>query len=242
LKFLAACRFLTIIPIPRLRENNEGEISGSLLYFPLVGLIIGLVLAGLAWVLGLFLPQTIVSVLIIIAALVITGAIHLDGLADTLDGLGGHSVTRRLEIMKDSRHGTYGVAGIVCLLLFKVIALSNLPANLFLLVLIIMPVVGRLAMVYAVSAYPYARPSGLGKAFQSKASPWFIIAVFIIILVPSWFFYYWQGAVVLLLTAGTTWGISAWLKSKFGGLTGDNYGAINEITEASLLLFIIAFQ
>lgn len=242
MKFLAACRFLTVIPVPRLRENNEGEISGSLLYFPLVGLIIGLVLAGLAWVLGLFLTQTLVSVLIIIAALVITGAIHLDGLADTLDGLGGHSVTQRLEIMKDSRHGTYGVAGIVCLLLFKVIALSNLPANLFLLVLIIMPVVGRLAMVYAVSVYPYARPSGLGKAFQSKASPWFTIAFFAIILVPSWFFYYWQGAVVLLLTAGTAWGISTWLKSKFGGLTGDNYGAINEITEAALLLFIIAFQ
>ena len=170
MKFITALRFLTILPLPRWRESGQADVGPSLVYFPVVGLIIGLFLAGLSRVLLMVLPPPITHLLVLIALVLITGALHLDGLADTCDGLAGHTVEDRWRIMRDSHTGSFGVAGIVCLLLLKYVSLNNVPAQWLVPALVLMPMAGRWAMVYAISLYPYARPTGLGRVFKQQAN------------------------------------------------------------------------
>jgi adenosylcobinamide-GDP ribazoletransferase len=240
LKFIAAWRFLTIIPFPRQREAAADEISGSLVYFPVIGIIIGLILAGLGWIFKLFLPQTINSILVIAAAALITGAIHIDGLGDTFDGFGGHTAEERLQIMRDSRTGSFGVIAIGVMLLLKFAGLVYLPATKFLEVLILMPVAGRSAMVYAVNAFPYARPSGLGTAFKQKTTVLSYVIAAVLALAAAVLFLQWAGLLIVILTFGIITGIAFYFKKRLGGLTGDVYGAINEITEVTVLVLTVA--
>ncbi|MBI2174827.1 MAG: adenosylcobinamide-GDP ribazoletransferase, partial [Candidatus Omnitrophica bacterium] len=171
MRFLAALSFLTIIPLPIRREISPEEVGRSLGYFPVVGVIIGLILAGLNWLFRWFLPPTVISGLLIVAMVLISGALHLDGFIDTCDGIAGHqTVEDRWRVMHDSRVGAFGVIGVFLLLLVKYVSLSSLPESWLTITLLVMPVVSRWAMVYAVFAYPYARPDGLGLAFKQGAS------------------------------------------------------------------------
>ena len=239
MRFLAALRFLTIIPFPWRREVSPEELGRSAGYFPVVGIIIGLILAGLNWLLGLFLPSPVVNVLLVVSLVVISGALHLDGFVDTCDGIAGHKTPeQRWRVMRDSRTGGFGIVGACCLLLVKYISLNSVPETLLIATLVLMPVIGRWAMVYAIFAYPYARPSGLGKIFKQGAS-WqrFTMATLIALVV----------AIVLFQLAGLAimvgiWVIvvamAAYLKHKFSGLTGDTYGAINEVAEVCVLILV----
>ena len=237
--FLAALRFLTIIPLMGRREVSPEEVGRSIVYFPLVGVIIGLILVGLNWLLGLLLPSAVVNVLLVVSLVVISGGLHLDGLVDTCDGIGGHkTVAERWRVMDDSRAGAFGIIGVCLLLLVKYVALNNVPDSRLMPTLLLMPVISRWAMVYAVFAYPYAKPSGLGKVFKQGASwPRFVVATLITLAV----------AVILAPLAGLVIMFGIWiiamatafyLKGKFGGLTGDTYGAINEVAEVLVLILI----
>jgi len=242
LRFLAAISFLTTIPLPRRREASPEEIGGSVVYFPVVGIIIGLILAGLNWLLGLFLPSAVVNGLVIVSLVVLTGALHLDGFGDTCDGIAGHkTVENRWRVMHDSRVGSFSIVGIFCLLLVKYISLNSVPDTLLMPTLVLMPVVSRWAMVYTVFAYPYAKPSGLGKVFKQETN-WqrFTIAT-IITLVVAIGLAQLAGLAIMLVLPGT-WivvvTIASYLKRKFSGLTGDTYGAINEIAEVGVLILV----
>ena len=247
MKFLAALRFLTIIPSPWRREASPEELGRSLVYFPVVGIIIGLILAGLSWVLGLILPLAVVNVLLIVCLAVISGALHLDGFVDTCDGIAGHkTVETRWQVMRDSRAGGFGIAGVCLLLLVKYISLNNVPEPLLMATLILMPVISRWAMVYALFAYPYARPSGLGKVFKQEAN-WqrFVIATIITLAVamglthwPSIAYSYLAGLVIMWGTWVIVTAVAVYLKRKFAGLTGDTYGAINEVAEVCVLILV----
>jgi len=238
-EFLAAWRFLTTVPIPFLRENSEEEIGDSLVYFPAVGAIIGVFLAGLAWLLGLILPSMVTCVLLVIAMVLITGAMHLDGLADTCDGLGGQTIPERQEIMKDSHHGSFGVIAIFCMLLLKAVALMNIPQHWLLLSLIVVPMIGRWTMVYCIAVFPYARPSGLGTIFKQQVSRWsFLIGALVVVAIAAIFFH-WAGIIIIIITLGTAAGVAFLLNKQFGGLTGDTYGTVNEIAEVVALLVIV---
>jgi adenosylcobinamide-GDP ribazoletransferase len=238
LEFIAAWRFLTIIPVPGLRTNTEKEIGGSLVYFPIVGAIIGLIMAGLAWLLELIVPQIVVSVLVVIATIIVTGAMHLDGLADTSDGLGGRTVAERQEIMHDSRHGTFGVTAIVGLIVLKIVTLTSLPQHWLLPALVVIPAIGRWTMMYCVTAYRYARPSGLGTIFKGNSMLSFLIGTILAAAV-SVVLFYWAGLIVVILTFGIAAAAAYGFKRLFGGLTGDNYGAVNEIAEVAVLLILV---
>lgn len=238
MKFISAWRFLTIIPFPRCREATPEEIGGSLVYFPIVGLIIGLVIAGNGWVFREFVSQVVVSILVVIAGTLMTGAIHLDGLSDTFDGFGGNTIEERLRIMRDSRSGSFGVIAIVCILLLKVLSLITVPQVRFLQVLILMPVAGRAAMVYAVNVFPYARPSGLGTLFKKNTNVYSSIIAAIVVLAVAAFFFQWAGVVAVVLVFGIVTGAAFFFKRRLGGLTGDVYGAINEIAEVSVLVLV----
>ena len=247
MRLLDAVSFLTIIPLPYRREVSPEEVGQSIVYFPVVGLIIGLILAGLNWLLGLFLPPAVVNGLLIVSLVVISGALHLDGFVDTCDGLAGHKrVEDRWQVMHDSRAGAFGIVGVVLLLLVKYVSLNSVPETLLMVTLILMPAVSRWAMVYAVFAYPYARPAGLGKAFKQGAS-WqkFTIATVITLAaaiglarLANITYFYLVGLSIMLVIWVIIVAVATYLKRKFSGLTGDTYGAINEVAEVGVLVLV----
>jgi len=204
-----------------------------------VGLIIGLILVGLNWLFGLILPSAVVSALLIVSLVVITGVLHLDGFADTCDGIAGHKATEdRWQVMHDSRVGGFSIVGIVLLLLVKYVSLNSIPLPLVMTTLVLMPVISRWATVYAIFAYPYAKPSGLGKAFKQGTSwPRFTMATLIALAVAIGLAQL-IGLAIMFLIWVMTVAMAVYLKSKFSGLTGDTYGAINEVTEVGVLILV----
>jgi len=238
LGFLTALRFLTIIPLPG-GKISPREIGRSLAYFPAVGAIIGLILLALNWLLGLILPQAVVNILLIVSLAIISGGLHLDGFVDTCDGMVGHKTVRgRWRVMKDSRAGAFGIIGVSLLLLVKYASLNSVPADWLVPTLLLMPVLSRWAMVYAVFAHPYAKPSGLGKVFKQEASRLvFLVATIIalaIAVIPAQF----AGLIIMFGVWIIVMAIAFYLKGRFGGLTGDNYGAINEIAEVLVPILV----
>ena len=239
MRFLAALTFLTIIPLPRRCEVSPEEVGRSAGYFPAVGAIIGLILVGLNWLLSLLLPSAVVNVLLIVALVAISGAHHLDGFIDTCDGIAGYkTVEERWQVMGDSRVGGFGIIGACCLLLVKYISLNSVPETLLAATLVLMPVLSRWGMVYALFAYPYAKPSGLGKTFKQGAN-WqmFTIATLITLAVTA-IVARLTGLVIMLGTWVIIVVMAAYLKRKFSGLTGDTYGAINEVAEVCVLILV----
>lgn len=241
-RFLTALQFLTIIPIPWRRAVSPEELGRSVGYFPIIGLIIGLILAGLNWLFSLILPPMVANALLIVSLVVMSGALHLDGFADTCDGLAGHkTLEERWQIMQDSRVGGFGVIGVVLILLVKYVSLNSLPQPLLMMTLVLMPVVSRWAMVYAIFAYPYAKPSGLGTIFKQETRwPRFTLAtvstfIVAVAVIPPFRL---TGLAVMFGVWLVTVVIVAYFKSKFAGLTGDTYGAINELAEVSVLLIL----
>ncbi len=247
MSFLAALRFLTIVPLPGQGEASPEELGRSAAYFPVVGISIGLVLAGLNWLLRLILPSAVVNALLIVCLVLISGALHLDGFVDTCDGIAGHkAVEDRWRIMHDSRVGGFGVIGACCLLLVKYISLNSVPEPLLMVTLVLMPVVSRWAMVYAIFAYPYARPSGLGKVLKQSTN-WqrFTTATLITLAVAIGLarlvnitYFYLVGLAIMLGVWVIVVLMANYLKHKFSGLTGDTYGAINEVSEVGVLILV----
>lgn len=238
-RFLAALQFLTTIPIPWQRKTVPEELGRSGVYFPIIGLIIGLILAGLSLLFGLILPPMVATALLVVSLVVLSGALHLDGFADTCDGIAGHkTVETRWQVMHDSRAGGFGIVGVVLLLLVKYVSLSSIPQSSLITTLVLMPVLSRWAMVYAIFAYPYARPSGLGKEFK-QGTNWlrFTVATLITLIIAVVMARL-IGLAVMLMVWVFTVAVAAYLKSKFAGLTGDNYGAINEMAEVGVLIII----
>ena len=205
----------------------------------MVGFIIGLVLVGLDWLFGLILPSAVVNALLIVSLVVITGVLHLDGFVDTCDGIAGHKTAEdRWRVMHDSRVGGFGIVGIVLLLLVKYVSLNSIPLPLMMTTLVLMPVISRWATVYAIFAYPYAKPSGLGKAFKQGTNwPRFTMATLIVLVVVVGLAQL-VGLAIMFLIWVMAVAVAAYLKSKFSGLTGDTYGAINEVAEVGVLILV----
>ncbi len=238
MRFLAALKFLTIIPVPRWREASPEEVGRSIGYFPVVGIIIGLILAGLNWLLGLLLPPAIVNALLIVCLVIISGALHLDGFVDTCDGIAGRTLEDRWRIMHDSRAGSFGIVGVCGLLLVKYVSLNSIPEPWLMITLVLMPVVSRWAMVYTVFAYPYARPSGLGKVFKQGASWQRLVMATVVTLAIAGGLARLAGLVIMLGTWVIVIAMAAYLKRRFSGLSGDTYGAVNEVAEVCVLILV----
>ncbi|MFC2068859.1 adenosylcobinamide-GDP ribazoletransferase [Chloroflexota bacterium] len=238
-RFLAALQFLTVIPIPWNNRVQEAHVERAAGYFPIVGLIIGIIMAVLSWLLRFILPLEIANAILLVILVILSGGLHLDGFADTCDGLASHkTVDERWRIMHDGRVGSYGVIGIMLLLIVKYVSINSIPETIILITWVIMPVVSRWAMVYAIYFFPYARSSGLGKIIkQGTGFSEFIMATLITIAVGvilDWL----VGLVVIITIWVITLALAASLRNKFAGLTGDNYGAINEVTEVGVLIMI----
>ncbi|MFH1638957.1 MAG: adenosylcobinamide-GDP ribazoletransferase [Chloroflexota bacterium] len=230
---------MTIIRVPGRRDDSPENLGRSVAFFPVAGGMIGLALAGFGAIIYYLFPASVASVLIIVFLAVVTGGLHLDGLIDTCDGIGGHhTINERWRIMRDSRVGAFGVIGAVLIILLQYASLNILPDGIMPRVLVLMPVISRWGMVYAIWAYPYAHPDGLGRIFKDKAGlRGFIFATFTTLGVAVLLFQF-LGVIIMLGTWLITVTVATYLKSRFAGLTGDCYGAINEIAEVSVLILI----
>ncbi len=247
---LVAVSFLTILPVG-LPSASDVEISRSRGWYPFVGLLYGLLLVGaltlwiqLADSASPFPPSTLLTTaLLVVIPAVINRFLHLDGLMDFCDGIwGGSTVERRLEIMRDSRVGSFGVAGCVCVMLVKFSAMSTLT-----LVgwsagwLLLYPMISRWTMTLLLTVFPYGRQAGIGSAFASPGRPWFATAMgMLTVAAAAWFFLGPAGLIALVLTSVCALLLGWWAARRLGGgLTGDCYGAANEIMEALALVLLL---
>jgi adenosylcobinamide-GDP ribazoletransferase len=238
--FFAALGFLTIIPAGVGVGGGE-SLQKSFRWFPAVGLLIGCGLALAHYGLTMALPPAPVAALIAVLMSAVSGGLHIDGLADTADGLlSGASRERVIEIMKDSRSGAMAVFAVASVLIIKSAAIFSLKADWAVAAILLSPLAGRVAIYNAMVSVPYvAGAGGLGHAFGTGGL-WDKIASATILLASGFI-----GAGI----AGIWWAVSlyavwaifsAWLVKRIGGMTGDNYGALCEITEtASLLCFLV---
>ena len=235
--WLFAMQFLTVMP-PLLRRRPTGpELGAAEAFFPAVGLILGVGLVGLDALLGLQLQRSVRDVLLVAALALVTGALHLDGVVDTFDGVfAGPDADARLRIMRDPRAGAFGVVGVVCLLLLKLAALGALPDRLRPAALILGPCLGRWAIVQATWTFPYGRPDGLGRAFKDGIRGGHaLVAAGTAAGAAVWLL----GAAGLALAAAVTaaiWVLGRLIVARLGGLTGDTYGGLCELVEAAIWL------
>jgi len=203
-------------------------------FFPLVGLLVGGVLTGIYYGAGFVFPPPVAAALLVGGGLLLTGGMHLDGFIDTVDGLGGEDAARRLEIMRDSRVGAFGVMGGVCLLLLRFALFSSLGAAAWPL-LLLAPVVSRGGMVWAIFFFPYARPQGQGRLYKDYTGRRETAVATLLVLVLSFLLGGPAGVVLAVVPLAIVLLLGFFFKRRLGGLTGDVYGAINELVETGVL-------
>ncbi len=234
---VGAIQFLTRIPI---RTRNAVEHSRIVPWFPIVGALIGAVVGGVAASLGDLVPTAVAAALAVIVGLLITGAFHEDGLADIADAFGGGwTRQQRFEILKDSRHGTYGVAALCSSVVLRVVCVASIasPATVF-AGLFAAHTLGRSAAVGAMLVARPATPSGLGADSGRSLRPvptalGLSAGVGVAGVVVGW----WVVPLVAAAIAGTS-GV-VWLATrKIGGIAGDVLGAIEQVVEALVLVVI----
>lgn len=239
--FITALQFLTCIQVGPPGEWSAEQCGRSVRYFPLVGAAIGLVLALVNYSLSHYLLPHVSVMILLITEIWLTGALHFDGFMDTADGIFSHrSRERMLDIMRDSRVGVHAVTAFGVLLLLKYSLLLDLAPGALPKALFVMPIAGRMAMVIAITSFPMARIDGLGKAFSECSGRWaFPVAALLTfaLVAPLG----WLAILTCLSACLLGFGLARWLSGKLGGLTGDTYGAVNEVTQAAVLLFWLFF-
>lgn len=232
----SAIRTLTIIPVP---GKETDDFSRCLMFFPWIGLLIGAIVAGFAIVLVRFLPSDYpVVILVLGAATVITGCLHIDGLADVFDGFGGgKSREQILTIFKDSRLGTYGVTVLVFDLLLKFFLYFHLIINRAWAVLILSFVVSRGAQAVSLCIMPYSGLNpGTASAFANNKAQMPVIISLTIAVILSFFLINQYVIMISLVTTCILCGLFLYIcQRKIAGITGDCIGAVNEIAEIAVL-------
>jgi adenosylcobinamide-GDP ribazoletransferase len=236
--FLAALQFLTIIPLPKALAGDGKSLEASVPFFPVVGLLIGALVALSDLLLVHFLPLPVATLLTVLLLVVITGGLHMDGLADTADGFFSvRSREKMLEIMRDSRIGTMGVLAIFFVVALKVAALLPLPTPFRQETIILMPLAGRSAILFMMTALPYARPEGgLAGIFITKRSWWAPAVALVFLLTAGWVLQGHLGLVAVMVSVAAAGAMIRYTFKKIGGFTGDTLGAISEITEVAVVL------
>jgi len=234
--FHIALQFLTRIPLPDCRDYDAYNVSRSVLFYPLVGLLIGLLLAVLAWIVTDS-PTFVAAGVILTVWVALTGALHLDGLADCCDawvgGLGDKQ--RTLRIMKDPACGPMAVSALVLTLLLKWTALMVILDEQLFVALMFMPVLGRTMMMALMLSTPYVSPQGLGEALLRHLpmrTAWWVIAFSIVCLLWA------LGASSTLVALAVMLGVRRAALQRLGGVTGDVYGASLELSETVALLAV----
>jgi adenosylcobinamide-GDP ribazoletransferase len=241
---IAAFQFLTIFPTLIKRLFTSQEMGRAVGWFPLVGVVLGASLYGLNYVAQLIFPASVSAALTLFAWVVFTRAFHLDGFMDTCDGLfGGWTPERRLEIMKDSRLGAFGVAGGILVLLMEYAALQSISETSSLLgaslfpALLLSTTLGRWASPLVIYAFPYVREDGLGVEMKRNVSIREVILATLIAGATACFAAGWTGFVIMLGSAVLGLLVSLYAMRLLSGLTGDIYGTVTTLVEMLILVY-----
>lgn len=245
---LVAVQFLTRLPVPPFKNYNPQWLHQSSRHFPAVGLLVGLLCAGVFWLASVLFTPLVAAVLSTVFGIKLTGAFHEDGLADTCDGLGGGLTrARTLTIMKDSRLGTYGVLGLVSALLLKISLLATMPLSVAIVALIIGHTASRLLCISLLALLPYggeiehAKAKPMAQQLTPKqgviASGWLVLSIIVVmVLFPSAISQIglgqWLLALVLALVA--TEYMRRLLRRRLDGYTGDGLGATQQLSEVAI--------
>lgn len=241
--YLIAIQFLTIIPLPFSFKFEEKDQGRSMSFFPLTGLTLGAVLAGIDYILSRFLAREVGDLLLVAALALMTGALHLDGLADVCDGLAARGGKERfLAVMKDSRTGAAGAVGLVLTLLLKYEALLHIPPEMKRHALFCFPMLARFAQVQMTVGASKARNDGLGSSFILGAG-WYQLLFAVVTTIAFASILLGIRGLWLFITAYLfTWVLKAWFHKKLGGITGDIIGFASELNEILCLLIIVAMS
>ncbi len=242
--FLKAISFLTILPVGQVLPSEGKELARSMAFFPLVGLIIGLLLALGYYLFSLFLPRPLVLWLTIGLLAFLTRGLHLDGFADTMDGLASFGTREKiLEVMRDSRIGAFGLLGLILLIGCKYLALNEIAIPSIPSSLILMAVLGRNSMVLVCYRSPYARSGGgLGKPFSENLGARELVLSVLSAFGISLLLMGVKGILVLLGVALSSLGYRFFFIKKLGGVTGDVLGAANELAELLCLILLVVLK
>ena len=238
--FCTALAFFTRIPCTRWAGGSEDDLNHAARYFPLVGIVVGLVAASAFWLADIVFPQDLAVIASTAATLWLTGAFHEDGLADTVDGLGGGwTKEQALTIMRDSRIGSYGATALVLMLLTKFTVLAHLAAAMLPMVLVAGHALSRFAAVLLIRFQEYVRETGKAKplAQQISRTELLLAAIFglapLVLLQPHW---WWA-----LLPLALVWAwFSRKLYQRLGGYTGECLGGMQELCEVAFFVGVLA--
>lgn len=239
--------FLTRLPVGRFCSGDAKVLSDSTRYFPLVGAIVGILLSVCLILANQLLPANVAVVLMLIVGVRLTGAFHEDGLADVADSAGAFDVDRKLEIMRDSRVGTYGALALILLVLGKWVILAellSLDAHYCVAAVVSAHILSRWSSVWLMASVPYARPEAVNKVvaegvttnrlIESTVASMFLLLPFV-----------WISSLAIYALIPLAWLTALICAKRFkhvlGGITGDCLGAANQIVEFVLLLAVLAF-
>ncbi len=243
--FFTAMTFLTRMPVSRWSINTKNSLLKSSVYFPLVGMCVGLICAVTYYLAANLWNQNVAIILAIAASIVATGAFHEDGFADVLDSMGAFDRDKKLQIMKDSRLGTYGVSGLICLLLIKFFSLQQIVdhGQNILIAFVIAHTLSRWICLPLIYFNDYVSPnSKSGKDLIANAtderrllaSTLFTLLLIALLNLAS--------LILLVIAISLVWLITQfYFRRSFGGITGDCLGAANQITEATVFLIFALY-
>jgi len=239
ISFLLALQFLTIIPI-KINAIDREKFSQAMVYFPLVGLLLGFILFGINSLFFFFdFAQISIDIILVISLAALSGGMHLDGLSDSFDAfLSRKNKQEMLEIMRDSHAGVMGVLSIISAILLKIALLYAVSLTLKGKSLLLLCVFSRWAMVFTMLLFPYARQEGKAKAFIENINIRVIAIATLITLIAAFLIWQINGLIVFAVIALSVFFIGKFINKKIGGITGDTLGAINEITEMVTLFAI----
>ena len=233
--FLTAVAFLTRFPVA-VADTTDRDLGRSVAWFPLVGVLLGGMVVGIAYALSFVWPSGVIAVVVVTFLAGVTGGLHLDGLSDVFDGLGGggQDRARTLAIMRDSRIGAHGATALVLVLVAKVVGVAALLETGDLAGVLAVPALARWAVTPQLVFFPSARVDGLGRAFNGQARVGDLLvatATALALLVALGPAHLGQAGAVLAVS----FSMAIWMRSRLGGLTGDVYGATIELCETAAL-------
>jgi adenosylcobinamide-GDP ribazoletransferase len=235
--FFAALQFLTLFPWPKNTARWTDEVGRTAIFFPVIGFLLGVTLNAANWLLASIATSELSSVTLVALLALLTRGLHLDGLGDTFDGLGaGGDRERILRVMDDSHIGAFGVVAIVLVLFLKIHALASIDVDRW-RALLIAPILGRWAMVL-LGYRSTAAKAGLGSTLiDHLATKHLLFATFISLLLVAAILHG-TGIVMMAWVAIFTLASKIYFHRRLGGVTGDTFGAVGELSETSVVVFL----
>ncbi len=240
--FRVAGAFLTIFPVARGLTMEPERLGRSMAFFPAVGITLGLGLVVMNWLLSALIPRAVLDCLLVLTMIAVTGGLHLDGIADLIDGLvGGKDREGVLRIMKESRVGAMGVVGLVMVVLLKYLCLYHVPLEMKSAALIFMPGAGRWIQVVLASYCRYIRSgSRSGSAFAEYAGEREALIATATLIVTAFVLFKMTGIFLIFLLGLAAMSLIRYFQARLGGVTGDVLGAGTEVIEVLTLLLVLA--